>query len=329
MSKNKLFVSAVCAVLTVYGLLGFYTLPSAHFEGDLTRLAPFPETLFGWTKKQPEIAASLLQQSPLNRADVLVIGDSFSAHGVWQSVVQQSGLRVHTEEWGSMPFICGDIEAQIRHAGFNGKWVIIETVERNLMHRINDSRQCAAGRYLQSSDKLSNPEPPPALVARDKLDYSGKISVGFNATINALLFSHIKENLNRLTYLFNQQVVVRPVVNGCQLFSHPACTHALFYSEESGSDNWQAAVDGIVELNHRLSGFTPVWVVVPNKTTSYFYPSKRLWAEIQSRNLGPDMLRVNTSAIESRLVDLYPGNNTHVSTEGYLLMGRAITKELR
>jgi hypothetical protein len=34
-------------------------------------------------------------------------------------------------------------------------------------------------------------------------------------------------------------------------------------------------------------------------------------------------------AVQNRTVDLYPANNTHLSTEGYLLMGDEIFKTMQ
>ena len=324
MNKNRTFVQLVLLGLGLFGLVGFYALPLAHFEGDLTRITPVSESMFGWTKKQPAIPPLLLRQSDIRTADVFVIGDSFSAHGVWQAELVKAGLQVHTEEWGVMPYLCGDVGSQIRRAGFKGKWIIIETVERNLAHRINDSLRCSAGHYGHPAVALSSPTPPPVYVERQANDYSGRISVGINVLINSVLFPYWKKQPNNIPLFMNSEVAIRPVVNGCALFSHQECEYALFYAEESNADNSGQAIEGIKTLNARFTGYSPVWVVVPNKTTAYIYPQKQLWGEIARQDLGPDMLSVTKAAVGRSLVDLYPGNNTHFSTEGYLLMGQAV-----
>ena len=329
MRRNRFFVVAVALTLAIYGALGFYALPLAHFEGDLTRMAPLPEPLFGWTRAQPMVTPQALQQVPLAEADVLVIGDSFSVHRVWQSALLQKGLRVHTEEWGSMPYICADLGEKIRRAGFQGKWIVIESVERNLPARLQDSLHCYNAHFQQPALPADTAEAPPIRVARDAPDYSGRLLVGLNTLANGLLFPYLQEHLGAMPFLLTPEVALRPVPDGCRLFSHPACTHALFYGPETGADNWQEQIASIQALNARLPGFGLLWLVIPNKTTAYFHPNKQLWRELHARKLGPDMLSLTSAALRKQTVDLYPGNNTHVSTEGYLMIGQAVAEALQ
>jgi len=42
---------------------------------------------------------------------------------------------------------------------------------------------------------------------------------------------------------------------------------------------------GMAEINARLTGITPIWVIVPNKSTAYLYPDKRFWDKTE-RELG-------------------------------------------
>jgi hypothetical protein len=68
--------------------------------------------------------------------------------------------------------------------------------------------------------------------------------------------------------------------------------------------------------------------VVPNKSTVYLYPHKQLWTELAKVGLGPDLLQWSNHALENGTVDLFPGNNTHLSTDGYLQMGRELMQTM-
>jgi hypothetical protein len=309
-------------------VIGFYALPLAAFDGDLTRMAPLPEKQFGWLKPQPLLNPALIKQVSLAEADVLVIGDSFSDQRVWQSVLIEKGLKVRTELWGSIPFICADLDQTLQQAGFKGKFLIIESVERNLPHRLKDSMQCIHSNYQYQSLLDSKRNPPPILVDRHQKNYDSKLLVGINTLLNSIIFASQPEALHNAPYALNPEVAVRAVTNGCQLFSHPACSHALFYAEENANDYWQEHIQSIRVLNTRLTSFKPIWVIIPNKTTVYFYPQKNLWKELAKNGLGPDLLGMTTGALTNYSVDLFPGNNTHFSTEGYLQLGGAVLAEL-
>ena len=74
MKRAKVFSRFVFLFTAIYGMAGFYFLPMANYEGDLTRIAMLPESRFGWTKTQPNVDPALLQHSSWKDADVFVIG---------------------------------------------------------------------------------------------------------------------------------------------------------------------------------------------------------------------------------------------------------------
>ena len=73
MRQAKLFSVIVSLIVLGYGAIGFYFLPMASFQGDLTRIGMLPESQFGWRKPQPAVDPKLMQQSSMQDADVLVI----------------------------------------------------------------------------------------------------------------------------------------------------------------------------------------------------------------------------------------------------------------
>jgi lysophospholipase L1-like esterase len=79
-----------------------------------------------------------------------------------------------------------------------------------------------------------------------------------------------------------------------------------------------------------VTGYDLIWAVVPNKSTTYLYPDKRFWDEADKLGMNSvNLLQVMRQAVASRVVDLYPGDETHLSTTGYILMGQAIYRQMQ
>ncbi len=328
MKFAKFFSILVFASMALYGAIGFYFLPFATFQGELTRMGLLPEYLFGWTKPQPAIDAKWMQQASMKDADVLVIGDSFSDGRVWQTVLTQKGLKVRTESWDSLRGICEDFVPWLRAQGFSGKQVVFESVERNLENDLHHSLACQQMQY-HSSSKTDTPRYPPATsMDLNFKDYSGKLSTGIRTRLNVLEYERKSGSADFKSWLLPNEIRLARVAQGCKLFSHAACHDALFLGYDQAGEINANALDNIEQLNARLKGLTPVWVFVPNKSTVYLYPKKQFWNEAERRFKSPNLLKAFNQAIAANTVDLYPANNTHVSTTGYLLMGEQIWNSL-
>jgi hypothetical protein len=329
MKTAKTFFLSTFLCFTLYGLLGLYFLPLAVFQGDLTRMAMLPERLLGWRRVQPAIDQHLFQQSPIAQADVFVIGDSFSDGRVWQSVLAANQLKVHTLLWGELPFVCEDAATWLRAQGFKGRYFVIETNERNLPHRLNDSLDC---KNVLHKEKIGEANARSAPIERfdiDHGDYSSKLSVGLRTAFNTFLFHDWEQSdIDHKVHL-QPEVFLKKIKSGCSLFSHRKCDSALFYSPDSEQDVDPGALQKIRAINARLGDMVPIWVVIPNKATTYLYQEKYFWNALEQSVRAPNLLEMNLSAIKHGEVDLYPGNNTHYSTRGYLLMGDAILKQIR
>lgn len=128
--------------------------------------------------------------------------------------------------------------------------------------------------------------------------------------------------------LENDARMVR-IKNGCELFSHARCSESLFYSIDRPEDIGKSVLKDMKAIEARLDGIATVWAFVPNKSTAYLYPEKQFWNVAAQRFNAPNLLRMTHQAIARKEVDLYPANNTHFSTTGYLLMGEEILKAVR
>ena len=99
--------------------------------GDLSRLGRISEHDFGWRIDPPRVDAALLRGTPIEQADILVIGDSFSLTRRWQSRLVQEGWGVASTSWLEVgESLCDDFDRWLTDGGFHGKLVIIESVER-------------------------------------------------------------------------------------------------------------------------------------------------------------------------------------------------------
>jgi hypothetical protein len=329
MKTAKFFFLSTFLCFILYGLLGLFFLPLATFQGDLTRMAMLPERLLGWQREQPAIDPQLLQQSPIAEADVFVIGDSFSDGRVWQSVLTANQLKVHTLLWGELPFVCEDAANWLRAQGFKGRYFVIETNERNLLHRLNDSLACKNVQHKEKIDEANARFAPIERFDINHGDYSSKLSVGLRTAFNTFLFYGWEQSDLADKVQLQPEVFLKKIKNGCSLFSHLKCESALFYSADSEQDVDPVALQKIETINARLGDVVAIWVVIPNKATTYLYQEKYFWTALEQSARAPNLLAANLGAIKRGEVDLYPGNNTHYSTRGYLLLGEAILKEIR
>lgn len=327
MKHAKLFSILVAAVIGLYGAAGFYLLPLAGFQGDLTRVGLLPESLFGWTMPQPAIEPALLKQASWQEADVLVIGDSFSESGIWQMMLTRHGLKVHTEHWNQVRDICGDFSPWLRAQGFRGQYVVLQIIERNAQDGINRSIHCEhMAAHLSSEDKPRLP--PPTQFNPDAPDYSGRISIGFKVRENLARYEKASTQPGFTRWDSGGINVVR-LPQGCLLFSHRRCEDVLFLGEDRAEDLDGEVIRNMEILNGRFAGFKPIWAIVPNKSTAYLYPDKQFWNKAAVRTDSANLLDMAHHALAMGTVDLYPANNTHFSTTGYLIMGEEIYRHIR
>jgi hypothetical protein len=328
MKQARIFSVVVMLAVLSYGAAGFYFLPRATFQGELTRMALLPETMFGWTKEQPLIDMQLMGQATMQQADVLVIGDSFSDGRVWQTKLTHQGYKVRTETWDSMRGICADFMPWLLNQGFHGRFIVLESIERNLVNDLSKSVACEKMQYHPNA-RIDAPRYPPAVSFDvNSGNYAGKLSTGFRTLLHAVEYERRSRSQGFNTWALPNDVTLDRVENGCELFSHARCNEALFLSYDLPGEIDSSALDNIALLNARMEGVTPIWMFVPNKSTVYRYTDKRFWNEAERRYSAPNLMRMMQGALDDKTVDLFPANGTHVSTTGYLLLGDEMLKAL-
>jgi len=329
MKHAKIFSVMVVLAVAAFAVIGWYLLPLAAYEGDLTRTGKLPESVFGWTHAQPALAPDLFKSASWQDADVLVIGDSFSAGRVWQTQLTGHGLRVHTETWNTLHAICKDFPAWLHTTGFKGRYIVIEVIERNALSTIGGSVACEQMLTTPADVGFEFYGPPGTHVDRGQRDLSGRLSVGIATWWNARKFARMSAPASFKSWRVNDLTTVARVPGGCDLFSHADCRDVLFYGGDQPTDLGAEMFNSMAAIDARLVGYTPIWVIVPDKSTTYLHPDRQFWTQAATRFNAPDILKDFRQAVRDKVIDLYPANNTHVSTTGYLRLGALVWAQIR
>ncbi len=336
-------------VLMLPALFWSWATPAPY--ADLTRIGRFSEASFGWRGSQPAVAATSLQAAPIERADVLVIGDSFSAPRLWQSVLVETGWQVATWHWNNVDHLCRDLEPWLRRQGFAGHTLVLQVVERHLPALVDKSDGCTTMpelRGLPGSQSGRQPGNPAGLPAGSD---AGAPSVampltqppGFTINWQARLDTGAvtawhnwlaERDDTSFVVRAGEHVRVATVARGCELFSHPLCRRALFLADDL--DLPPALPDHVTALP-RMAASTAtlrvVWVVTPNKSTVYLQPerARQLSSVMRQVVVAPGSgIDLYGAWMDRRhaVRDLYFPGDTHLSTAGYREMGRLVADAL-
>ncbi|HEY9103982.1 alginate O-acetyltransferase AlgX-related protein [Chitinimonas sp.] len=322
-----LVIVAALLCMAIVGALG--AAWSRPLTGDLARLGHLPEVEFGPRQTPPPIPEQWRINSAFAKADVLVIGDSFSIGQIWQSRLQAHGLRTATVHWDLLEACTGapdfgsHLARLIRESGFKGRQIIIESVERSL-----------EGRMQLSCEPTAAPAAPLQLIKTNALEQQQGV-LGWDWVYKALWHTlRLKQQPQDVTF---QHTRVVAMVDGCQQFSHRRCEYGLFYRNDFQKPTFEGAPQlAAIDQRLREAGLQPLWLVMPDKSSVYLpagYGQQHRYVDpwqaikalpgVHQLDLGP-LLR------EARLTqrDLYLPDDTHLSREGFNLVGEAVWRAL-
>lgn len=311
-----------------------------YFErlyGDLTRIGNFPERNFGWQSNQPAVLPEHFKDYPMAEADILVIGDSFSVSRVWQSKLIADGLKVGTMTWQELKTdeaLRTDLGEALRAAGFKGRYVIIESIER--LFQIRMKALSNVREPIVKHDVIINSAYPLyPFIKREHISLN-KLN-GADWGVKAL-YNAIKLSLNLPEKYLKSGAVQAISFDGCSLFSHRLCEYAIFVDGDFKKETFNS-IDNVLTINKNLQtvGIQPIWLIVPDKSTVYLgygklnkHPYQNIWQNFAQHPelIAPDL---GTVFIEkSRTIrDFYMPNDTHLSTNGFLYLGEFMTQEMR
>lgn len=301
-------------------------------SGDLARLGRFSELDFGWNEPQPVV--KVREDIGAAGPDIIVLGDSFSANNIWQSIVMdERGDKVLTIGWVRPESLAWWV-ASLKSRYPTARYLIVETAERSAITRLAVS-QDGLPVHDDFPVKISASETKPM---RDTSVLHSMHDPVYAIFATLHLFKSFEENTH------SGPVVIEPL-NRHDLFSNKRSDLLLYFEDDDeNKQRWtDEAVDDSCEnlerINHLASknGMTLILAVVPDKSTiyrKYFRiggsnkKTPDIWAAINRRGLRQvDLHTVMASSVEDTR-DLYQPDDTHLSPKGYMLMGRAIARYL-
>lgn len=326
MTPAKLWLSIFLPAFAVFTGLLFQTLATPVPYGDLARIGRISDHDFGWRIEPPHVEPELLQGVPIEKADVVVIGDSFSATYRWQSRLVKAGYGVTTVFWDTIDErLCGDFDDWLAKAGFRGKLVIVESVERIVGLRLSNSKEC--GQMKKPLIAQVEPRsPPPDHVPGFSLNWDAQLISGWLTArcTRAAIAGKVDGECD-------QQTRARPVEDGCKLFSHRRCDMALFLAADQDMGEITPAHLAQIQAFTKSQSRVPIlWMVVPNKWTTYLEPthSQAFVQAFKQTDLGPDLFSFAQEE-KTKMRDFYFPNDTHISMHGQLLLGDRILQAAR
>lgn len=243
---------------------------------------------------------------------------------VWQSQLVSKGLAVKTLHWTDFgSSLCDNAARWLRNSGFNDKGiVIIESVQRSVEQRLDASLICRE--TMQPTEDVErtgiSPEPMPILGTQQR-NGKEKIATGITQLWNAHVVKSTDGAMRFGDAKSRDVPIARPVARGCEWFSHTLCNKALFMESDDAPPLSDVFIAKIKKVNAKLAGFKVVWLIVPDKSSIYFEKDATFWNLLANSSLGPN-LYASFLAARDTTKDLYMPNDTHLSTTGFLLLGK-------
>jgi hypothetical protein len=318
----------------VFGTLFVLSLPIVwvslfftNYHGDLTRIGKWSEELFFPIKQQEKIEEKYLISQPIDQANVLVIGDSFSENLQWQSIFQRNEIKVATLLWKDISYICEDFSKKIEAAGFKGKLIIFQTIERGTAERIEKSLACKHTSQIKS-ESYSRHEIKHHLSNTYSMNINGKFITGLQTLINYLSIQ-ITPNYSNFYNSLSKSARILAVKDGCELFSNNFCKYSLFLVNDFKQDALNLeTLKKIKNFNQIFKQSHPnyqlVWAIIPNKSSIYLEKTTNIfWEQLKEQSLGPNLYD-SFQESKKQIKDLYKPNDTHLSNDGYLLLGKEL-----
>ena len=329
------------AALSLLTLTAVYIEP---LDGELTRLGGYAERDFGWNGVQRRLGQDVVLTDHYDRYhDVVVIGDSFSKPGLWQSLFRKetslsfATLDVVTTSLDE--FVAGE-----PFRSFPPRLMVVEIGERMLLDKFGSPRMTCS----QAARVAPQDHPRQDLVAtqvslqddlRPRTVDLGNVNLKY-----ALLFlqrSFVRSVLGHDFTRVRQYPLTRS-----DLFTSRRSDRILVYSNDLIKANWtaadvRAAACAIKTLQDRVeaNGRTRfALMLVPDKSSAYAdyitEPELRSMVRIdpilaaQGINLLPlsDLIK---AAIAAREPDVYLPNDTHFGIRGHELAARSLIRFLQ
>lgn len=324
---------AVCAAVIIW---------AQPFSGDLTRIGGLPERWYGWNSAQHTFPNHSNTERRENTPHMLVIGDSFSAEGKWQSVLSEqytfSFIHYTKFNFAQIDKILAELKPDI---------VVFESVERFslglytvLAPQMPERSAATCTRQQPDAITITAAELTTALPIKNRetqLQALTDISQGYH-----LLKTQLRQRMAKA-----KESSIQSTLNTDKLFSHHranillSLNSDLLFSDKDIQRPLQQAQCSITYLSKRLEqqGVNHLFLIIPDKTTSY---QEYLLDETLRQKSAPinALLQANSeriinfytpakALIAQGLVDFYLPNDTHWGFQGYLLAAKLVQRHLQ
>lgn len=303
-------------------------------DGDLVRIGHLPQRDFTAQAAQP-VLETFADRAKAADADILVLGDSFSAANAWQSeLARLTGRRTLTWHYDTVRCTGDWLEKALQgalHAG--ARTVIVQSIEREFLGRFEDRPGCGRDYYPpadMSGEPVGAPRSRWSIFPID-IRHLGK---------SVAAYGRIHGATGRLQ---SRKAVLVDLVRD-DLFTHAQPGRLAYFAEdETKFTQWSEESAGrtlaqLRQWQHRAdaAGIGLFFLVIPDKSSVYWphiepaqqlpYPEhgERLFA-LLGEQLGPAAnLLAFYRELALRQPDLYRPDDTHFSATGYRHTAQAV-----
>lgn len=336
-----LLVCLLPAAILPLALTAIYIQP---LEGELTRLGGYSERDFGSNSVQKTVGKDVhLSDSYDKYYDVVVVGDSFSKSGLWQSIFRkETGLSFTTLDVTTTSL--DDFVANSLFKRSPPKIMVVEIGERLLLRKFAPlDTSCS---QTVPSTRINHEKP---VFVRQHINFQHKVR---QRTVKledinlkyAMLF--VQRSLVRYLLKRDFTPVKRYSLSRSDLFSNRKSDQILIFKEDLIKATWTredilAAACRIRKLQDRVQENDKtlfVLMLIPDKSTAYadYMIDPRLPKMPRSHPLlaeqGVNLPRLDIlleSAIKAGETDVYLPNDTHFGTRGYELVALSLIRFLQ
>ena len=338
-SKGAYFIKGFTLALIV--LLLPAVLLSLYFEpldGDLTRIGHLAERDFGANQSQPS-QPRIANLKQTEKADILVLGDSFSAENIWQSMLtKRLGLTTKTYHYNHVSCISDWIKKAAQGTVSPGSSiVIIETVEREFTSRFgSEPAACINNTSIPLATDSGTIDGSREKWAIFPIDPRHLVRTWRN---------HSRNQSGRVSLSRNR--VIKTDLIRSDLFSSRLSDSFLYY----GGDDQKAATWSTTRVNHAIAslkryqdlakknGIELIILVIPDKSSVYseWIPPGQIH-QIPKYDLYERLIKAfgsqsNTLADfkqqAANTLDFYLPNDTHLSLNGFRYLSELLEAQIQ
>jgi hypothetical protein len=331
-----ILLSIIFIGMAILITISIYVQP---LQGDLTRLGGYAERDFGWNIPRKVLSDDVqLARSYDKYYDIVILGDSFSKSGLWQSfLTDKTNFSFTTLHWDDTT-----VEEVINNQIFKSnppKLFIVEMGARSLPMRFSSANaECDTNKGTKSMNNWFTQDVRPHIpfieINRQTKTRWSDINLKF-----ALLY--LENSLLRWFFNDDFSKVRKYALNATNLFSNRNSDEILLLSTWFDAKVWSdeeiaKAICSISNIQDTVqsNGKTMFIILpIPDKGTAYekyiinpkFSSMEELTLKLIKYNINtPRLDLILNKAIENGVKDVYLPNDTHYGTTGYQLTAKAV-----